>query len=286
MASDLSSQTIAFIGGGNMASAIISGLVSKSFAAHKTAIHVSEPWDVNRDKIAALGVRTTTSNAEAAAGANILILAVKPQVAKDVCTELASTFQSPLPLIVSIAAGITVSSLRKWCTTPSGAAPPVVRVMPNTPALLGEGASGVYAGEGVSEEQKALVTALLDSVSKVTEWVDKEELLDAVTAVSGSGPAYFFALVEHLAAAGVALGLSEAQATRLAAQTCLGAGQMMVTDEKTSPAQLRRNVTSPKGTTEAAIKSFESSGFAEIVTKAVNAAAARGEELGRTLGEM
>lgn len=272
-----------------MASAIISGLISTSFAAHKDAIHVSEPWDVNRDKIAALGVRTTTSNAEAAAGATILILAVKPQVAKDVCTELASsTFQqgSSLPLVVSIAAGITVSSLRQWCTTPAGAVPPVVRVMPNTPALLGEGASGVYAGEGVSEAQKALVTALLDSVSKVTEWVDKEELLDAVTGLSGSGPAYFFAMVEHLTAAGVALGLGEAQATRLAKQTCLGAGRMLVADEESSPAQLRRNVTSPKGTTEAALKSFEASGFEGIVAKAVTAAAERGEELGRTLGEM
>lgn len=273
-----------------MASAIIEGLISETFASHKSSIHVSEPWDVNRNKIAALGVRTTTSNAEAAAGANILILAVKPQVAKDVCTELASTFQqsSTPPLVVSIAAGITVSSIRKWCTPSSDGAtpPPVVRVMPNTPALLGEGASGVYAGAGVSEEQKQLVTALLDSVSKVTEWVDKENLLDAVTAVSGSGPAYFFGLVEYMAAAGVALGLDEAQATRLAQQTCLGSGRMLVADEKSSPAQLRRNVTSPKGTTEAAMKSFEASGFEEIVAKAVKAAAARGEELGRTLGEM
>lgn len=276
-----------------MASAIISGLVNTTFASQKHAIHVSEPWDVNRAKIAALGVRTTTSNAEAVRGATIVILAVKPQVAKAVCTELVASgaLRAPLPLFVSIAAGITVSSLRAWCTntssssTPGGAVPPIVRVMPNTPALLGEGASGAYAGDGVSEAQRGLVTALLDSVSKVTEWVDTEALLDAVTGLSGSGPAYFFAMVEHLTAAGVALGLGEAQAMRLAKQTCLGAGRMLVAEEGASPAELRRNVTSPNGTTEAALKSFEANGFEGIVVKAVATAAERGEELGRTLGE-
>lgn len=173
-----------------MASAIISGLTATTFSSSKTSIHVSEPWDVNRSKIAALGVRTTTSNAEAAKDASILILAVKPQVAKAVCEELASgvwTDASKLPVVVSIAAGITVESLQKWCTVggKGGKVPPVVRVMPNTPALLGEGASGVFAAEGVSEEQKELVTALLGSVSKATEWVDKEELLDVVTGLSG-----------------------------------------------------------------------------------------------------
>ncbi|CAN8097977.1 unnamed protein product [Discula destructiva] len=289
MAPDLSSQTIAFIGGGNMASAIISGLTATTFASHKSAIHVAEPWDVNRAKIAALGVRTTTSNADAIAGASILILAVKPQVAKTVCEELAASVgdeQQELPLVVSIAAGITVGSLRKWCTTPKGGrVPPVVRVMPNTPALLGEGASGVFAGKGVSEEQKALVTALLGSVSKVTEWVDSEELLDVVTGLSGSGPAYFFAMVEHLTAAGVALGLSEPQAARLAKQSCMGAGRMLVESDE-APAQLRKNVTSPNGTTEAALKSFDASGFAGVVERAVRAGTERGAELGRTLGEM
>lgn len=318
-----------------MATAIISGLIATDFASTKSQIFVSEPWDVNRDKIASLGVRTTTSNAEAAANADILILAVKPQVAKTVCEDLAASWSGGEkklpPLVVSIAAGISVASLRKWCTTTDEKVPSVVRVMPNTPALLGEGASGVYAGEGVSEAQKALVTALLGSVSKATEWVDKEELIDVVTGLSGkiseathvlslsphrdrhelrtlhyitrtayrkrkltipllnnkgSGPAYFFAMVEHLIAAGTKLGLSEEVATRLAKQTCLGAGRMLVEDSQTSPAQLRKNVTSPNGTTEAALKSFEASGFAGIVEKAVKAASDRGEELGRTLGEM
>ncbi|KAG8169411.1 hypothetical protein KVR01_000156 [Diaporthe batatas] len=288
MAPDLSSKNISFIGGGNMAAAIISGLVSKGF--DKQRIHVSEPWDVNRQKMADLGVKTTTSNLEAAAGADVLIVAVKPQVAKTVCQELAGAdaWSAPgaeLPLLVSIAAGITSDSLRKWSTTPSGAAPPVVRVMPNTPALVGEGASGLYAaGGGVSAEQKELVTALMSSVSKATEWVDKEELLDVVTGLSGSGPAYFFAIVEHLVASATRLGLSEEQATRLAKQTCFGAGKTMLESAET-PAQLRRNVTSPNGTTQAALESFEASGLAGIVDKAVEAATRRGEELGRTLAE-
>lgn len=172
-----------------MAAAIISGLVSGPFASAKSQIHVAEPWDVNRTKVAALGVRTTTSNAEAASGATIIILAVKPQVAKAVCEELANgaawSGKEDLPLLVSIAAGITSASLRKWSTTPEGRSPPVVRVMPNTPALLGEGASGLFAGEGVSEAQKEQVTALMGSVSPVAEWVEREDLLDVVTGLSG-----------------------------------------------------------------------------------------------------
>lgn len=171
-----------------MAAAIISGLVSKGFDKQK--IHVSEPWDVNRNKMAELGVKTTTSNLEAASGADVLIVAVKPQVAKTVCQELAGAWSSSsaaanLPLLVSIAAGITSESLRAWSTTSAGKAPPVVRVMPNTPALVGEGASGLYAAGDVSAEQKELVSALMSSVSKATEWVDREELLDVVTGLSG-----------------------------------------------------------------------------------------------------
>lgn len=269
-----------------MAAAIISGLVSKGFDKQK--IHVSEPWDVNRNKMADLGVKTTTSNLEAASGADVLIIAVKPQVAKTVCQELAGAWSSSatagLPLLVSIAAGITSDSLRAWSTTSGGKAPPVVRVMPNTPALVGEGASGLYAAGDVSAEQKELVSALMSSVSKATEWVDREELLDVVTGLSGSGPAYFFAIVEHLVASATRLGLPEEQATRLAKQTCFGAGKTML-ESAEAPAQLRRNVTSPNGTTQAALESFEASGLAGIVDKAVEAATKRGEELGRTLAE-
>ncbi|KAK3676995.1 hypothetical protein LTR78_003200 [Recurvomyces mirabilis] len=285
MTADMKSQKIAFIGGGNMAGAIISGLVAKGF--EKKQITVAEPWEVNRTKMSEFGVNVTTDNIEAATGSSIIILAVKPQVAKSVCNELgqkAFTSDDALPLLVSIAAGITMSSLKQWSTTSSGKSPPVVRVMPNTPALLGEGASGVYAGSDVSKAQKEQVTALLQSVSRSLEWVDREELLDAVTAVSGSGPAYFFAMVEHMIASGVKLGLSEEQATKLASQTCLGAGKMLV-EASDSPSQLRKNVTSPNGTTQAALESFEASDFASIVDKAVKAASDRAEQLGSELGK-
>lgn len=205
-----------------MASAIISGLLSTSFPASQ--ITVSEPWEVNREKISAMGVNTTSNNLEALVGSgeggkkvvDFVFLAVKPQVAKVVCKEIGEFFagnagegeggsSSSLPVLVSIAAGITAESIRGWIVEggkekgKGGGSLPVVRVMPNTPALLGEGASGLYAGEDVSAQQKELVTALLKSVSRVVEWVDREELLDVVTGLSGSGPVsgsffYFFVL--------------------------------------------------------------------------------------------
>ncbi|KAI1137304.1 pyrroline-5-carboxylate reductase [Hypoxylon sp. FL0543] len=284
MTSQLQKSRLCFIGGGNMAGAIIGGLVAKGI--DKQNISVSEPWDVNREKIAATGVRTTASNIEASKDADLLVLAVKPQVTKTVCQELAGAWagRASLPLIVSIAAGITLQSLKEWLKLADGRTPHIVRVMPNTPALLGEGASGLFASDDVSQEEKDLTASLLGSVSKVAEWVDREELIDVVTGLSGSGPAYFFAMVEHLIESGISLGLTREQATRLAKQTCYGAGKMLV-ESSEEPAQLRRNVTSPKGTTEAALKSFDASGFKETVDKAVKAATDRGKELGETLAK-
>ncbi|RYP76034.1 hypothetical protein DL770_007312 [Monosporascus sp. CRB-9-2] len=187
MASQLQKSKIAFIGGGNMAAAIIGGLTAKGM--DKQNIFVSEPWDVNRNKMAEIGVRTTVSNAEASRDADLVILAVKPQVAQGVCRELAGAWagRPAAPLVVSIAAGITLDSLRQWLAPENGGAPPhIVRVMPNTPALVGEGASGLYAGDDVANAEKELAAALLSSVSKATEWVDREELLDAVTGLSGT----------------------------------------------------------------------------------------------------
>ncbi|KAI4862555.1 pyrroline-5-carboxylate reductase [Hypoxylon rubiginosum] len=284
MTSQLQRSKLCFIGGGNMAGAIIGGLVAKGI--DKQNVCVSEPWEVNRDKMAATGVRTTASNVEASQGADLLVLAVKPQVTKGVCRELAAAWagRASAPLIVSIAAGITLQSLQEWFQLPDGRTPHIIRVMPNTPALLGEGASGLFAGDDVSQAEKDLAAALLGSVSKVAEWVDREELIDVVTGLSGSGPAYFFAMVEHLIESGIGLGLTREQATRLAKQTCFGAGKMLV-ESSDEPAQLRINVTSPKGTTEAALKSFEASGFKETVDKAVKAATSRGKELGETLAK-
>ena len=183
MTDKLKQARIAFIGGGNMANAIIGGLLAKNIDPQK--IIVAEPWDVNRNKIAKLGVRVTESNGEAARDGDIVILAVKPQVAKSVCEELSK--EKELPLIISIAAGIPLESLEGWSSAQGGAGkkPHVVRVMPNTPALVGEGASGAFAGEEVTETERELTTSLLESVSKVVEWVDKEALLDVVTGLSG-----------------------------------------------------------------------------------------------------
>ncbi|PLB55805.1 pyrroline-5-carboxylate reductase [Aspergillus steynii IBT 23096] len=281
----LQESKLAFIGGGNMASAIIGGLVSKG--VNKQNIWVSEPWDVNREKIAATGVQTTTSNVEAGGQADLVIIAVKPQVTKSVCEELAAAWaqRDTLPVVVSIAAGITLGSMQQWLRTADGRTAHIVRVMPNTPALVGEGASGAFPSADVTGEEKELVNALLSSVSKATEWVDKEELLDVVTGLSGSGPAYFFAMVEHLVASATALGLSKEQATRLASQTCLGAGRML-TESSDDPTQLRKNVTSPNGTTHAALQTFEALGFQDTVDKAVKAATDRAAELGNTLGKL
>ncbi|RAH68913.1 pyrroline-5-carboxylate reductase family protein [Aspergillus aculeatinus CBS 121060] len=279
----LKESTIAFIGGGNMASAIIKGLVAQNIEKQK--IIVAEPWEVNRSKMDAIGVRTTTDNVVAGGDADIVIIAVKPQITKTVCQELAASWtqRSALPIVVSIAAGITMKSLREWVQTSDGRSAHIVRVMPNTPALVNEGASGLVASEDVTAQEKEVINELLGSVSKATEWVDREELLDVVTGLSGSGPAYFFAMVEHLVASATALGLSKEQATRLAAQTCLGAGKMLVESDE-EPAQLRKNVTSPNGTTHAALQTFEALNFKEIVDKAVQSATARAEELGKTLG--
>ncbi|KAI9371157.1 pyrroline-5-carboxylate reductase dimerization-domain-containing protein [Aspergillus egyptiacus] len=281
----LQDSKLAFIGGGNMASAIIGGLLHQGI--NKQHITVSEPWDVNRDKIAALGAQTTTSNVTAGGEADIVIIAVKPQVTKAVCQELADAWskRSSLPVVVSIAAGITLDSLQQWLRTSDGRTAHIVRVMPNTPALVGEGASGLFASQDVTGQEKELVGALLQSVSKAAEWVDKEELLDVVTGLSGSGPAYFFAMVEHLVASATALGLPAEQATRLATQTCLGAGKMLVEGSDT-PTQLRKNVTSPNGTTHAALETFNALGFNETVDKAVKAATSRAAELGNTLGKL
>lgn len=168
-----------------MAAAIIGGLLAKNIP--KSNIYVSEPWDVNRDKMADLGVKTTADNKEAAADADVVILAVKPQVAKGVCEELSSAWakRDSLPVVISIAAGITLESIAQWFKGDAGQAPHIVRVMPNTPALVGEGASGLYAAGDVTKEERELTSALLGSVSKAAEWVDKEELLDVVTGISG-----------------------------------------------------------------------------------------------------
>ena len=184
MTPSLQDAKIWFCGGGNMASAIIGGLLARGI--RKENLSVSEPWDVNRNKFAEMGLRVSASNTEFSAEADVAILAVKPQVAKDVCKELGESWgkKPKAPLVISIAAGIQLSELKAWFSAGGGQVP-IVRTMPNTPALVGEGATGLFAGEDVSGEERELTSALMASVSQATEWVSEERLLDVVTGISG-----------------------------------------------------------------------------------------------------
>jgi pyrroline-5-carboxylate reductase len=268
--------SIAFIGGGNMARSLIGGLLRDGVPASRLA--VSEP---NADLRAALardfGIATHAANAATVRTADVILLAVKPQVMSSVCAGLRSTVQERKPLIISTAAGIRIDQLDNWL----GGDMPVVRCMPNTPALIGAGATGACANARCSATQRNIAQTILGAVG-ATVWIEDERLMDTVTAVSGSGPAYFFLLVEALEDAAVAQGLPRETARDLATQTCLGAGRMLREDGAT-PAELRHRVTSPGGTTQAALESFAASEFHMIVAQAVAAATERGGELSAQL---
>jgi pyrroline-5-carboxylate reductase len=267
---------IAFIGGGNMARSLIGGLLKTGTAA--SAIRVAEPRaDARQDLGREFGVACFAENRLAAAEADILLLAVKPQIMPALQGELRDDLQRRRPLLISIAAGVRVDQLERWF----GHGLPIVRCMPNTPALIGAGATGLYANHRVSPAQRAQAQHMLDAVGQ-TRWIEDEPLMDTVTALSGSGPAYFFALVEALEDAAVAQGLPRDVARTLAAQTCLGAGRMMV-ESGEDPAVLRQRVTSPNGTTQAALDSFAADGLARVAARAVAAATRRGQEMATTL---
>jgi pyrroline-5-carboxylate reductase len=271
-ASRIPVPVIAFIGGGNMARSLIGGLIHNGVPA--ASIAVSEPNTELRDALARdFSVAAHAENAAVARNADVLVLAVKPQMAKTVCAGLREIVQARRPLIVSIAAGIRIDQLDAWL----GGNLAIVRCMPNTPALIGAGAAGVHANARTSATQKEWAQNIL-STAGLAVWIDEEAQMDAVTALSGSGPAYFFLLVETLIEAAVAQGLPRDAAQQLATQTCLGAGRMLREDGAT-PAELRRRVTSPNGTTQAALESFAADDFARIVARAVAAATRRGGEL-------
>jgi pyrroline-5-carboxylate reductase len=267
-----SNTRITFIGGGNMARSLIGGLIQKGLSTDK--IKVSEPVEVLAEGLAKdFSVATFSDNNQAAADSTIWVFAVKPQVMKSVCQQMSALAQASKPLIISIAAGITSQQLDAWL----GGNMPVVRIMPNTPALLGAGASGLFANASVSAEQKQHAQDLMQATG-ITVWIENENLMDAVTAVSGSGPAYVFLLAEAMQAAGVTQGLSVDAARALTNQTLLGAARML--SETAEPADvLRQRVTSPGGTTQAAIESFEAQGFRDIVGNAIEAATQRGRTL-------
>ena len=271
----MSHTRITFIGAGNMATSLIGGMLAQGVEA--SLIKACDPGAETRARVAAEhGIEVFEDNALAIANADVVVIAVKPQVMKTVCQALRAHLQ-PGQLLVSVAAGITCASIGNWLGNQ-----PIVRCMPNTPALLRQGVSGLYATAEVNPQQREQAEQLLSAVGMAV-WVDIESQLDAVTAVSGSGPAYFFLLIEAMTAAGEQLGLSRETAARLTVQTALGAAHMAAASD-VDAAELRRRVTSPAGTTEAAIKSFQASGFEAMVQQALNAAAHRSSELAVQLG--
>ncbi len=262
----------AFVGGGNMARSLIAGLIRQGVPA--TSIRVAEPIAQLREALSRdFGVHAVEAARTAVDGASIWVLAVKPQVLPSVCAQLADLAQAQQPLLLSIAAGITATQLQRW----SGGDVAVVRAMPNTPALLGAGVTGLYATARVSDAQRMQATRLLDSAG-VTVWIDDEAQMDAVTAVSGSGPAYVFLLAEAMEAAAQAQGLPADTARTLVLQTVLGAARML-TESGEAPEQLRHRVTSPNGTTQAAIETFQAGGFEALTARAIAAATERGRSL-------
>nr|WP_211218334.1 MULTISPECIES: pyrroline-5-carboxylate reductase [Spongiibacter] len=272
----VSTATIGFIGGGNMAASIIGGLLTSGVDARQ--LRAGDPSQESLDRLASLGpITTSQDNLDIIPGCDVLVMAVKPQLMKVVCAGIADTVQASKPLIISIAAGVTSDSLNQWL----GGNLAIVRCMPNTPALLRCGATGLFANTAVSEIQRQQAQQILDAVG-LALWVEQESELDAVTAVSGSGPAYFFLMMEAMQASGEALGLSPDVAKQLSQQTALGAARMAL-ESDVDVAELRRRVTSPKGTTERAITIFEDGGFRALVQQALQGAADRADELGREL---
>lgn len=271
------SARIAFIGAGNMARSLIGGLLTRGYPAEHIAC--SDPFEASLEAAAQLGaITTSSSNADIIEQADIVILAVKPQVMADVVSPLAALLSKQKPVLISIAAGITSASINQW----AGDDIPVVRCMPNTPALLQAGASALYATEYVSATQREQAQAILSAVG-IAVWVDSEDQLDAVTAVSGSGPAYFFLFMEAMQAAGEQLGLAPEVAEQLTQQTALGAARMALEGD-VDVAELRRRVTSPNGTTQAAIESFDAQGLRDTVATALQAAYMRSQALAKELG--
>jgi len=264
--------SIAFIGGGNMARSLIGALIRGG--ANARSISVAEPAANLRDALARdFRIAAHADNAEAIRNADTIVLAVKPQVMRDVCAGIGAVLGDARPLIVSIAAGIRLDQIETWI----GHAVPIVRAMPNTPALIGAGATGLIANARTSADERARAQAMLDAAGS-TAWIEREELMDTVTALSGSGPAYFFLLVEALEDAAAAQGLPRMTARMLASQTCLGAGRMLA-ESGEAPATLRERVTSPGGTTAAALGTFDAGGLRKLVADAVAAATRRGREL-------
>lgn len=274
----MSTETIAFIGGGNMAAALIGGLITDG--TDPQTLTATDPDPAKREALSArFGIRTLQDNVAAAGEANVVVLAVKPQMLKSAATELAPLLSEHQPLIVSIAAGVRCDTLKDWLGGHADLA--LIRSMPNTPAMIQAGATVLYAADGVNETQRNTAEHILRAVG-LTRWVDREELIDTVTAVSGSGPAYYFLVMEAMEQAAIELGLPADTAHLLTLQTALGAARMAM-ESPDDPATLRQKVTSPGGTTEQAIKCFEEGGLRALFKDALTAARDRSIELSKLL---
>jgi len=262
---------IAFIGGGNMANALISGIWHSD--PRPEWVRVCDPSSAAREKLSSrFPIACFPDPGPAVAGADIIVIATKPQVVPEALAVLAGHVR-PDQLIISIAAGVTIDAIRASL----GPGQPVIRTMPNTPALIGKGVTGLFAGPGCTGSHRQAAEAVV-AAAGASVWVEEEDLINVVTALSGSGPAYYFLLTEALREAGVALGLKREVAGKLALHTAHGAGAMAMQSEL-DVRQLREVVTTPGGTTQAALEVFEAAGFRDLVTAALRAATERGREL-------
>ncbi len=270
---------VGFIGAGNMARALAGGLLVSGYARDRLIL--SDPLPEQREGAArALGLEVYADNKAVAERAEVLVFAVKPQALAAAAREVAEIVQRRRPLVVSVAAGVRSIDLERWL----GGELPVVRAMPNTAALVGSGAAGLYANTRVDETQREIAESILRAVG-VAIWIEREELLDVVTALSGSGPAYFFLLMEILEAQAVAHGLPPAQARLLTQETALGAAKMALEGGEAEPARLRARVTSRGGTTEAAVQVLEQGDLRGLFHRAFGAAVARARELAELFGK-
>ncbi|WP_201539474.1 pyrroline-5-carboxylate reductase [Psychrobacter sp. 1044] len=274
----LDNKKISFIGGGNMAQALISGLVS--CGVKPSLITVADPSGEAREQLAAKGLNTVDPTADAKAAvidADIVVLAVKPQVMKAVVSSFADVLDKQL--VISVAAGLSTELLSDMLHGYDN----IVRAMPNTPAMIQMGATGLYGTDNISAEQKQLATAVMEA-SGLVMWVDNEEHMHAVTAVSGSAPAYMFYFIESMIDGAVALGLDKEQASALAMQTMLGAAKMAMNSED-APAELRRKVTSPNGTTQAAVESMQANDIGGQIVEAMQACYDRSQALSEEMSK-
>ncbi|MGM0516724.1 MAG: pyrroline-5-carboxylate reductase [Pseudomonadota bacterium] len=275
----MNASRIAFIGGGNMAAALIGGLLQDAPSGSGPSIVVADPSEERRRTLASrLEVETTGDNHAALRGAQLVVLAVKPQMMREVAEDLAPGLAAG-QLVISIAAGIPVGALQGWL----GGHRAVVRAMPNTPSMVGCGAAGLFAAEAVSDEQRSDAESLMRAVG-VVQWLDEESQIDEVTALSGSGPAYVFYLMESMQAAAEELGMQPADARLLTLETVFGAAKLALAADE-SPAELRARVTSPGGTTERAIRELDAAGVREAFARAVRASRDRSRELAAQIGE-